>query len=152
MGYSEKSFKNVTKNFKICFNVIERALNLIVLNNRYLHFSTGIFALTDPHGLDSVSRCTKSGFHPHPTIPPLFEVCLLTTIPPLFEVCVLTTIPPLFEVCVLTTIPPLFEVCLFTGYVYLQGMCIYRVCVFTIYRVMYEYTAILTNIDLFVLC
>lgn len=33
---------------------------------------TGVFVLTPGYGLQFVANCTKSGFHPHPTDPPLF--------------------------------------------------------------------------------
>ncbi|VEN60022.1 unnamed protein product [Callosobruchus maculatus] len=33
----------------------------------------GFFALTPDHGLKFIASCRKTGFHPHPTEPPLFE-------------------------------------------------------------------------------
>nr|CAI5846495.1 unnamed protein product [Callosobruchus analis] len=33
----------------------------------------GFFALTPGHGLKFIASCRKTGFHPHPTEPPLFE-------------------------------------------------------------------------------
>lgn len=35
--------------------------------------TTGIYRLTPDHGLRFVASCTKTGFHPHPKNPPLFE-------------------------------------------------------------------------------
>lgn len=34
-----------------------------------------IFSLTVDHGLSFISRCSNSGFHPHPNDPPLYEEC-----------------------------------------------------------------------------
>ncbi|XP_034244417.1 STAM-binding protein-like [Thrips palmi] len=33
-----------------------------------------IFSLTQNYGLDFIAKCTKTGFHPHPSEPPLFSV------------------------------------------------------------------------------
>ncbi|KAG5886721.1 hypothetical protein JTB14_030787 [Gonioctena quinquepunctata] len=35
---------------------------------------TGFFMLTPTHGLHFIANCRKTGFHPHPTEPPLFMV------------------------------------------------------------------------------
>ncbi|KAJ8921866.1 hypothetical protein NQ315_008498 [Exocentrus adspersus] len=35
---------------------------------------TGFFILTPNYGLPFIANCRKSGFHPHPTEPPLFKV------------------------------------------------------------------------------
>lgn len=35
--------------------------------------TTGIYRLTPSYGLNYITSCTKSGFHPHPKNPPLFE-------------------------------------------------------------------------------
>ena len=35
---------------------------------------TGFFMLTPSYGLDYIANCQKTGFHPHPQQPPLFEV------------------------------------------------------------------------------
>ena len=34
----------------------------------------GFFILTPEHGLDVVANCRQTGFHPHPTEPPLYKV------------------------------------------------------------------------------
>ena len=34
---------------------------------------TGFFVLTPNYGLDFITNCRQSGFHPHPKEPPLFE-------------------------------------------------------------------------------
>lgn len=33
-----------------------------------------IFSLTQNYGLDFIAKCTKTGFHPHPSEPPLFSI------------------------------------------------------------------------------
>ncbi|XP_054155456.1 STAM-binding protein-like A [Oppia nitens] len=33
----------------------------------------GVFSLTDPYGVRLISTCTLTGFHPHPTQPPIYE-------------------------------------------------------------------------------
>lgn len=33
------------------------------------------FTLTPEHGLNFIANCRLSGFHPHPTEPPLYRVC-----------------------------------------------------------------------------
>ncbi|XP_074598607.1 STAM-binding protein-like A [Brevipalpus obovatus] len=35
--------------------------------------STGVFSLTRDFGLDLIANCQQTGFHPHPTSPPIFE-------------------------------------------------------------------------------
>lgn len=42
----------------------------------FMVFSTGFFHLTPNYGLQYIAGCRKSGFHPHPTDPPLFKVSL----------------------------------------------------------------------------
>lgn len=42
----------------------------------FIVFSTGFFHLTPNYGLQYIAGCRKSGFHPHPTDPPLFKVRL----------------------------------------------------------------------------
>ena len=37
------------------------------------HNETGFFVLTPNYGLDYITNCRQSGFHPHPNEPPLFE-------------------------------------------------------------------------------
>lgn len=34
---------------------------------------TGYFTLTPNHGLNFIANCRESGFHPHPSEPPLFQ-------------------------------------------------------------------------------
>ena len=41
---------------------------------QYLHCRTGIYRLTPNYGLNYIASCNKTGFHPHPKEPPLFEV------------------------------------------------------------------------------
>lgn len=36
------------------------------------YFETGVFILTPEYGLDYIANCRESGFHPHPTEPPLY--------------------------------------------------------------------------------
>ena len=43
---------------------------LLKLNQRI-----GIFILNPNYGVKEIQECTKSGFHPHTTNPPLFEDC-----------------------------------------------------------------------------
>ncbi|OWR41029.1 amsh [Danaus plexippus plexippus] len=37
---------------------------------------TGYFALTQDHGMSFIAKCRQPGFHPHPSDPPLFYVCI----------------------------------------------------------------------------
>eukprot|EP01135_Chromosphaera_perkinsii_P008915 Nk52_evm25s1524 gene=Nk52_evmTU25s1524 len=32
----------------------------------------GVFSLTEPHGIELISKCPKRGFHPHPETPPIY--------------------------------------------------------------------------------
>lgn len=52
------------------FFVFRRCLFIEIINP----FRTGFFTLTPNHGLPFIANCRKSGFHPHPTDPPLFTV------------------------------------------------------------------------------
>ncbi|XP_003699602.2 STAM-binding protein [Megachile rotundata] len=36
------------------------------------YFETGLFILTPDYGLDYIANCRETGFHPHPTEPPLY--------------------------------------------------------------------------------
>lgn len=39
------------------------------------HHETGMFSLTPDYGVDYIAGCCKTGFHPHPKEPPLYEEC-----------------------------------------------------------------------------
>lgn len=43
-------------------------------------FRTGFFNLTAGYGLEFIANCRKTGFHPHPTDPPLFMVTTAKTL------------------------------------------------------------------------
>ncbi len=53
-------------------SLYEISLYLLVFS--MFTFRTGFFYLTPDHGLNFVSSCRQTGFHPHPKEPPLFEV------------------------------------------------------------------------------
>lgn len=40
-------------------------------------YRTGFFMLTPDYGLDFIANCRQTGFHPHPTEPPLYMVDIL---------------------------------------------------------------------------
>jgi len=40
-------------------------------------YRTGFFILTPDYGLDFIANCRETGFHPHPTEPPLYTVNIL---------------------------------------------------------------------------
>ncbi|KAJ9586655.1 hypothetical protein L9F63_019757, partial [Diploptera punctata] len=40
----------------------------------------GFFILTPQYGLDFIASCRQTGFHPHPTEPPLYMVSVFTTV------------------------------------------------------------------------
>jgi len=47
---------------------------------------TGFFMLTASYGLDYIANCKKTGFHPHPQEPPLFEEAQHVTLDGSYEV------------------------------------------------------------------
>ncbi|XP_043243637.1 STAM-binding protein-like A [Amphibalanus amphitrite] len=49
---------------------------------------TGFFMLTPSYGLDYIANCHKSGFHPHPQDPPLFEEAQHVTLDGSYEISV----------------------------------------------------------------
>lgn len=60
-------FEDVVTNFifSACFNFVY-----------YNSFRTGYFALTPEYGMQFITNCRQSGFHPHPNDPPLFHVSI----------------------------------------------------------------------------
>ncbi|XP_053697428.1 STAM-binding protein [Sabethes cyaneus] len=57
--------------------MLEEAI-AIVCSPKYQE--TGFFCLTPSYGLDYISQCRQSGFHPHPKEPPLFMEALHLTL------------------------------------------------------------------------
>lgn len=57
--------------------MLEEAI-AIVCSPKYQE--TGFFCLTPDYGLDYISQCRQSGFHPHPKDPPLFMEALHITL------------------------------------------------------------------------
>ncbi|XP_039434123.1 STAM-binding protein-like [Culex pipiens pallens] len=57
--------------------MLEEAI-AIVCSPKYQE--TGFFCLTPSYGLDYISQCRQSGFHPHPKDPPLFMEALHITL------------------------------------------------------------------------
>ncbi|XP_055525116.1 STAM-binding protein [Wyeomyia smithii] len=57
--------------------MLEEAI-AIVCSPKYQE--TGFFCLTPSYGLDYISQCRQSGFHPHPKDPPLFMEALHLTL------------------------------------------------------------------------
>lgn len=48
-----------------------------LLKNIFIYFRTGFFILTPEYGLEFIANCRETGFHPHPTDPPLYTVIIL---------------------------------------------------------------------------
>lgn len=50
---------------------------MIFIINKIIFYRTGFFILTPDYGLDFIANCRETGFHPHPTEPPLYTVNIL---------------------------------------------------------------------------
>lgn len=46
--------------------MLNEAIAIVCSPDKKFSKNVGVFRLTDPPGVDTISHCTKSGFHPHP--------------------------------------------------------------------------------------